>query len=353
MRAPPVEATSVHFPKLIPVAAFLLNTFTMDLFNSALGRNITFVRPSHFIIRGFIGIPNVKYYYVFLFIIFFFSVLGNMFVMLLILLDHNLQTPKYIAVFSLSFADLLHSCALVPKLLDIFLFNHNLISYNDCLTFMFFCYLCLSMEALSLVALSYDRLMAIVSPLHYQSRVTHKSMSGLIAFFWIFVIIVVLMAIGLITRLSICDSVVINSYFCDHGQLYRLGCNDTSPNRAYALVLIFLILWLPLAFIVASYIQIGVALFKISTMKERVKALKTCSAHLLLVAIYFVPILTTFTMSSSIDPNIRIINLSLTSVVPPLLNPIIYVLQTQEIKDSVKKLIKVKIQNVVTVKLVK
>uniref|UniRef100_A0A8C6SPQ8 G-protein coupled receptors family 1 profile domain-containing protein n=1 Tax=Neogobius melanostomus TaxID=47308 RepID=A0A8C6SPQ8_9GOBI len=296
--------------------------------------NITFVRPSHFIIRGFIGISNVKYYYVFLFTVFIISVLGNVFVMLLILLDHNLQTPKYIAVFSLAVSDLLNSCA-------------------DCLTFLFFCYVCLSMEALNLVALAYDRLIAIVSPLHYHIRITHKVMSGLIAFFWTFVILVVLIATGLLTRLSFCDSVVIKSYFCDHGQMYRLGCNDTSPNRIIALLLTLVILWLPLAFILASYIRIGIALLKLSTMKDRVKAFKTCTAHLSLVAIYFVPILTTFTMRSTIDPNIRIINLSLTSVVPPLLNPIIYVLQTQEIKDSVRKLVKVKIQNVVTVKIVK
>ncbi|XP_072301730.1 olfactory receptor 1500-like [Eucyclogobius newberryi] len=325
----------------------------MDLFNSALDKNITFVRPPFFIIRGFIGIPNVKYYYVFLFFVFLFSVIGNAFVMLLILVDHNLQTPKYIAVFSLSFSDLLQSCALVPKLLDIFLFGHDRISYNDCMVFLFFCYVGLSMEALNLVALSYDRLIAIMSPLHYHLRVTHKSMSRLIAFFWVFVILAMLIVIGLLTRLSFCGSVVIRSYFCDYGLLYRLSCNDASPNDVIGHLLPVLILWFPFAFILASYIRIGIALAKISTMQERVKAFKTCSAHLSLVAIYFVPILTTFTIGPAIDPNIRIINLSLTSVLPPLLNPVIYVLQTQEIKDSVKKLIKVKRQNVITVKIVK
>uniref|UniRef100_A0A3B4A5C5 G-protein coupled receptors family 1 profile domain-containing protein n=1 Tax=Periophthalmus magnuspinnatus TaxID=409849 RepID=A0A3B4A5C5_9GOBI len=245
----------------------------MDSFNSALGKNITFVRPPFFIIRGFIGIPNVKYYYVFLFFVFVFSIIGNAFVMLLILMDHNLQTPKYIAVFNLALCDLLQICALVPKLLDLFLFNHNRIAYND--------------------------------------------------------------------------------YFCDHGQLLTLGCNDTSPNWVIARLLPVLILWLPLAFILASYIRISIALAKIATKQEKVKAFKTCSAHLSLVAIYFVPILTTFTISSALDPNVRIINLSLTSVVPPLLNPVIYVLQTQEIKDSIKKLIKVKRQKAITLRAVK
>ncbi|XP_019131286.2 olfactory receptor 1-like [Larimichthys crocea] len=312
----------------------------MDLFNSALGKNITFVRPAYFIISGFIGIPNVKYYYVFLFFVYIVSVLGNTIVMAVICLDHNLRTPKYIAVFNLAFVDLFGNSALVPKVLDIFLFNHHYIPYNDCLTFLFFCFICLSMQALNLVALSYDRLIAITFPLHYQVKVTHRFMLSLIAFFWVFIITVVLLAVGLLTRLSFCKSVVINSYFCDHGQIYRLACNDITPNLILAYLLPLVILWLPLIFILFSYSYIGYALSKVATVQERVKAFKTCTAHLSLVAIYFLPIIITFTLMANIHPNARIINLSLTSVFPPMLNPIIYVLQTQEIKESVKKLFK-------------
>ncbi|KAF3705749.1 Olfactory receptor 1E2 [Channa argus] len=314
----------------------------MDLFNSALGENITFVRPAYFIIRGFIGIPNIKYYYVFLFFVYVISVLGNTAVMAVIYLDHNLRTPKYVAVFNLAFVDLFGSSALVPKLIDIFLFEHDYIPYNDCLTFMFFCFICLSMQALNLVALSYDRLVAIIFPLHYQVKVTHRFMFSLIGSFWVFVVAVTLIAVGLLTRLSFCKSVVINSYFCDHGQVYKLACNDKTPNTVIGNLLPVLILWLPLAFILLSYLYIGYALSKVSTFRERLKAFKTCTAHLSLVTIYFLPILITFTMSANIHPNARIINLSLSSVFPPMLNPIIYVLQTQEIKVSVKKILKFK-----------
>ncbi|KAK2828290.1 hypothetical protein Q5P01_019324 [Channa striata] len=317
----------------------------MDLFNSAFGENITFVRPAYFIISGFTGIPNIKYYYVFLFFVYVISVLGNTVVMVIICLDHNLRTPKYVAVFNLAFVDLFGSSALVPKLIDIFLFEHSYISYNDCLTFMFFCYMCLSMQALNLVALAYDRLVAITFPLHYHGKVTHRFMVSLIASFWVFVIIVILIAVGLLTRLSYCKSVVINSYFCDHGQVYKLACNDNTPNTIISKLLPVLILWLPLVFILFSYSFIGFALSKVSTVQERLKAFKTCTAHLSLVIIYFLPILVTFTMSANIHPNARIINLSLTSVFPPMLNPIIYVLQTQEIKVSVKKILKFKMHS--------
>ncbi|KAM9728189.1 olfactory receptor 1E16-like [Menidia menidia] len=323
----------------------------MDLFNSALGKNITFVRPAYFIIRGgFIGIPNVKYYYVFLFFVYVVSVLGNTAVMTVIYLDHNLKTPKYIAVFNLAFVDLIGSSALVPKVLDIFLFNHYYIPYSDCLTFLFFCYTCLSMQALNLVALSYDRVVAILYPLHYQVKVTHRFMFSLIVSFWIIVIIAVLIAVGLITRLSICKSAVVNSYFCDHGQIFRLACNDFTPSRVVGNLMPILFLFIPLAVILSSYICIGNALAKVATVQERVKAFKTCTAHLSLVAIYFIPIVITFTMSANIHPNARIINLSLSSVIPPLLNPIIYVLQTQEIKVSVKRILHIRRKSKVMIK---
>ncbi|XP_034034962.1 olfactory receptor 1F1-like [Thalassophryne amazonica] len=314
----------------------------MELFNSVLGRNITFVRPPYFIISGFSDIPHMNYYYVFLFFVYIVSVLGNTAVMAVILLDRNLRTPKYVAVFNLAWTDLLGSTVQVPKVLDIFLFNHHIISYNDCMTFLFFCYTCLSMQALNLVVLSYDRLIAITFPLHYHVKVTHRFMFSLIGFFWVLVITAMFIAVGLLTRLSICKSVIINSYFCDYSQIFWLACNDTTSSYVVAWLLPVLILWVPLIFILLTYTYNGCTLTKISSVKERLKAYKTCSAHLSLVAIYFLPVLITFTFNRYMPTNARIINMSLTSVIPPMLNPFIYVLQTKEINESVKKLFTIK-----------
>ncbi|KAK2828282.1 hypothetical protein Q5P01_019316 [Channa striata] len=313
----------------------------MEFFNTFRRQNITFMRPAYFFISGFIGIPHIEYYYAFLFFIYIVSVLGNTVVVIIIMLDNNLRSPKYIAVFNLVFVDLFSSSALVPKVLDIFLFDHNYIPYNDCLTFLFFCFSSLSMQSLNLVALAYDRLLAIIFPLHYQAKMTHRFMLSLVAFFWMFSITITLVSVGLLTRVSFCNSVIINSYFCDHGPMYRLGCNDVTPNRAIGGLAPVLILWLPLVFILLSYCYIVYALSKISTVRERIKAFKTCTGHLSLVAINFLPIIFVYLFGGTIHPNARIINLSLTSVLPSMLNPIIYVLQTQEIKLSLKKLCKI------------
>ena len=70
------------------------------------------------------------------------------------------------------------------------------------------------------------------------------------------------------------------------------------------------------------------------------KAFKTSSAHIMLVIIYYLPILVSLTVAAKMPRNARIISLSLAAVLPPALNPLIYVLQTQEIKLSLKKVFK-------------
>ncbi|KAF7663000.1 hypothetical protein LDENG_00220770 [Lucifuga dentata] len=311
----------------------------MDLFNSALGKNISFVRPAYFIIRGFSGIFNINYYYIFLFFVYIGSVLGNITVMAVIYMDTNLRTPKYIAVFNLAFVDLFSSSALVPKVLDIFLFNHPYISYNDCMTFFFFCYSCASMQSLNLVILSYDRLIASVTAVHPCASM--QSLNLVILSYDR--LIAIIYPIGLFTRLSFCKSVIIQSYFCDYAPMYQLACNDNRPSYFYGTALTVLILGLPMFFILITYGYIAFALAKIAKARDRLKAIKTCTAHLSLVAIYYLPNIFTFLFHRITHPNVRIINLSLAFVIPPMLNPIIYVLQTQEIKESVKKLLKIRV----------
>ncbi|CAL8363152.1 unnamed protein product [Lota lota] len=304
--------------------------------------NMTIVRPAYFIISGFSDIPHINYYYLFLLVVYILSLVENGVVMLLICLDQSLKTPKYIAVFNLAFLDLFGNSALVPKVIDTFWFDHKYITYNNCLTYLFFYYVILFMQSLNLALLSFDRLVAITFPLRYQIIiiVSLKTMFSLVAACWIFAIFVNLIAVGLITRLSYCSSVVIDSYFCDHWPLVRIACNDIRPNFILANLLIAVILWAPLVFVLITYLCIGAALAKIAKAQDRMKALKTCSAHMMLVAIYYLPILVAFTIYEDIPSNVNIINMSLTAVLPSALNPLIYVLQTQEIKQSLKKVLR-------------
>uniref|UniRef100_A0A3Q3DY97 Odorant receptor, family 42, subfamily B, member 2 n=1 Tax=Hippocampus comes TaxID=109280 RepID=A0A3Q3DY97_HIPCM len=302
----------------------------MNLFNPAKDENVSMVHPEYFIISGLSGIPHIKLYYVFLFVVYVLSVLANGSVMAVICLDRRLRTPKYVAVFNLAFVDLFGSSALVPKLLDVFLLGHRRVPFRSCLTFLFFCYTCLSMQSFNLVALAYDRLLAIIFPLHYQVRSRNPRLMRISALHSYSTNAILTTMLSIVYGVVFCRT---RSYFCDHGQIYRLACNSHYPNYVVSCVYPVVIFWLPLAFILLSYVAIGCTLAKVAAVQERLKALRTCAAHLSLVAIYFIPLLITFTLMENIHPDGRIVNLSLTSVFPPVLNPVIYTLQTQEIKD--------------------
>ncbi|XP_064205542.1 olfactory receptor 1F1-like [Anguilla rostrata] len=300
--------------------------------------NTTIVRPEFFFISGLSGIPHTKYYYVFLCFVYTLSVLGNSFIMFVIYTDHCLHSPKYIAVFNLAVSDLCVSTALVPPLIDTFLFKSQLISYEACLTNMFFVFWFLYMQSFTLTVMSYDRCVAICFPLRYNEIITTKSMLVITTILWIIAGLADLLLVVLINRLSFCKSIVIKSFFCDHGPTFRLACNDYTPNIVMGATQPALIFWLPLVFITGTYICIARALLKIATASERLTAMKTCTSHLILVAVYYFPICIIYgAIGFIVHHNIRIINASLSMVLPPMLNPIIYSLKTEEFTESIKK----------------
>uniref|UniRef100_A0A672ME30 Olfactory receptor 1M1-like n=1 Tax=Sinocyclocheilus grahami TaxID=75366 RepID=A0A672ME30_SINGR len=314
----------------------------MNSLNASFSQNISIVHPEYFFIIGLSGIPYSSYYYIFLFITYFITIIGNSIVLIIIALERNLHSPKYIGVFNLALADIGETNALIPNMMKTFLFDSRYISYNACLVNMFFVFLFSTMQSFTLVVLAYDRFIAICLPLRYHALVNNTNMTLVLSAKWAFNSSVVALMVSLITRLSFCESNVIQSYFCDHGPVYRLACNDNSVNRFMGTFITTLYLVIPMIIIILSYLGIFLALNKITTWESRLKALKTCVSHLLLVGIYFLPISCAYIAAFmlSLAPNARVISTSLAYAVPPMLNPIIYVLNTAEIKDIIRNFFK-------------
>nr|XP_023694631.1 olfactory receptor 1-like [Paramormyrops kingsleyae] len=301
-----------------------------------------FIRPQNFFISGFSNVPHAKYYFIFLCCIYIITVLANSFVTFIIYVDRSLHIPKYMAIFNLAVADLGESTAIFPNVINVCLLNIQQITYEACLTNMFFVFFFNSMQSFTLLLLAYDRFVAICFPLRYHSIVTNTSMGIILTVAWGINFMLLCLAVALITRLSFCKSTVIDSYFCDHGPLYRLACNDNLPNNILGIVYMILYLFLPLIVIGLSYACILLSLFKIASWEGHWKALKTCFSHLILVSVYYFPILGIYigAMAGSVHRNARIINISLSYAIPAMLNPIVYSLNTAEIKDFVKKIIR-------------
>ncbi|XP_051717443.1 olfactory receptor 52E4-like [Ctenopharyngodon idella] len=314
----------------------------MSSLSASFSQNISVVHPEYFFIIGLTGIPYSNYYYIFLFIIYFITIIGNSTVLLIIALDRSLHIPKYIGVFNLALADIGETNALIPNMMKTFLFDSQYISFNACLVNMFFVFLFSATQSLTLVVMAYDRLIAICLPLRYHVFVNNTNMCLLFSAIFLLNFFIVTMMVSLITQISFCKTNVVQSYFCDHGPMYRLACNDNSINKIMGFLYTSLYLIAPLLIIILSYLGIFCVVSKIATWEGRLKALKTCVSHLLLVGIYFLPIFFTYLTSLLLysTPNSRIISTSLAYAVPAMLNPIIYVLNTAEIRDKIRKVLK-------------
>lgn len=306
----------------------------MTALDTSLG-NISIIRPVGFYIVGFRTLPVGELYLIFLAAVYAATVLCNTFVVAVICFEHRLHTPKYIAVANLAVVDLALSTSLIPGMLKTFLAKDNFITFNICLTQMFFCYAFLTMESLSISVLAYDRLIAICFPLHQHSINTITRMIGIIMVMWAVDVGSNVFSISTMTRLSFCKSRDVYSYFCDYAPVFRLACNDYSLQWTCATTLSLVNLFGPLSFITLTYICILISVFRMQSIESRFKALSTCVEHLFLVGIFYVPFLTLFIMGLflfGVNPDTRMLTLSLASCLPPLLNPVVYSLKTKGIR---------------------
>ncbi|XP_026083038.1 olfactory receptor 1M1-like [Carassius auratus] len=317
----------------------------MSTLNASFVQNMPIVRPEYFFIIGLSGIPYSSYYYIFLFITYFIAVIGNSIVLLIIALERSLHSPKYIGVFNLALADIGETNAVIPNMMKTFFSDSQFISYNACLANMFFVNFFITVQSVTLVVLAFDRFIAICLPLRYHALLNNTVMSLVFLVVWAFNTSLVALAASLMTRLSFCKTNVVQSYYCDYGPVLRLACNDNSINIFITNLIAALFLVAPLCIIVLSYMGIFFALSKITTWEARLKALKTCVSHLILVGIFFLPVICIFIASSitSLTPNARVISTSLSFTLPPMLNPIIYVLNTAEIRVLIRKVLKKRI----------
>ncbi|XP_067411323.1 olfactory receptor 52P1-like [Emydura macquarii macquarii] len=303
--------------------------------------NLTSSDPSTFILNG---IPGLEAAHIWISIPFsmsyIISLLGNFTVLFVVTKEQTLHKPMFLLLCMLALTDIGLSTCVVPKALCIFWFCSKGITVDGCLTQMFFLNAVAAIQSAILVTMAFDRYVAICEPLRYATILTNARIAKLGLVGLLRAVLLVLPEPLLLRRLPFCANHVIPHTYCEHIAVVKLLCGDTTVNRTYGLVIIFVVIGLDLTLIGLSYGLIIRAALRLSSKKVHQKALNTCTAHICVMLMSYSPSLfsaLTHRFGQGIATHIHVLLANLYILVPPMLNPIIYGVKTKELRDKIGK----------------
>ncbi|XP_075404197.1 olfactory receptor 5B12-like [Tenrec ecaudatus] len=292
-----------------------------------------------FIFVGFTNDPETQILlFITFFLIYLISLVGNLGMILLILLDSRLHTPMYFFLSSLSLADFGYSSAVTPKVMAGLLTGDNVISYNLCATQFFFFAAFTAIESNLLVVMAYDRYAAVCKPLHYTTTMTANVCACLDIGSYVWGFLNASIHTRNIFRLSFCRSNVIDHFFCDAPPLLAVSCSDRYITELVIFLLVGFNSFFSITVILTSYLLIFTTILRMQSSEGRQKAFSTCASHLTAVSIFYGTVTFMYlqpTSSHSMDTD-KIASVFY-AIVIPMLNPLVYSLRNKEVKSAFLK----------------
>ncbi|XP_069498714.1 olfactory receptor 5V1-like [Ambystoma mexicanum] len=288
-----------------------------------------------------LGIPE-EACVVFLFI-FLLILLGNLSIFAIIRIDSHLHTPMYFFISNLSLLDICYSTTTLPILLSNCMTGVSIISFHRCIAQMYFFVSLGGAECLLLAVMAYDRYAAICNPLRYSIVMSPMRCYQLAIACWISAFLNSILHTVMTSGLSFCGVIHLQHFFCDVPPLLKLSCTDTHTSKNLLYVVSIFLGVSPFLYIVISYVRIISSILKISSAEGRRKAFSTCSAHLIVVTIFYGTANFNYIGPRSGYPlEVESVSSLLYCLLTPLLNPIIYCLRNKEVKGALSKLFKKK-----------
>ncbi|XP_068111145.1 olfactory receptor 5F1-like [Hyperolius riggenbachi] len=269
------------------------------------------------------------------------TVIGNLGIVTLTIVDRHLHKPMYLFLSNLSFADFTYSSSVTPKMLRDFLSETRTISFIGCAFQMYFFVSFATIECLLLGVMAYDRYVAICRPLLYGMIMSYILCLRMVVLAYFGGLLYALVQTTPVFHINFCRSNIINHFFCDIPPIYKLSCSDVSANLGILVTLGGLVAMSCLLVILISYANIIQAILKIQSTWSRYKTFNTCASHLTAVSIFYGTLFFMyFRPSTSYAPQQERVASVSYSILIPMLNPLIYSLRNTEVRDALKILSK-------------
>uniref|UniRef100_G1U7R6 Olfactory receptor n=1 Tax=Oryctolagus cuniculus TaxID=9986 RepID=G1U7R6_RABIT len=263
------------------------------------------------------------------------SMTGNSLIVFTVASDPHLHSPMYFLLANLSFIDLGVSSVTSPKMIYDLFRKHKVISFGGCVAQIFFIHVIGGVEMVLLIAMAFDRYVAICKPLHYLTIMNPRMCVFFLVAAWVIGLLHSVVQLVFVVNLPFCGPHVLDSFYCDLPRIIRLACTDTyqlefmvMANSGFISVASFLLL-------VISYVVIMLTVHKHSSAGSS-KALSTLSAHISVVVLFFGPLIFFYTWpspSTHLDKFLAIFD----AVLTPVLNPMIYTFRNQEMKAAMRR----------------
>ncbi|XP_072547808.1 olfactory receptor 52B2-like [Salminus brasiliensis] len=276
--------------------------------------------------------------------IYIFCLFCNMSLLLLIIMQQSLHKPMYFILLSLPLNDLIGITAMLPKVLSDIVTETNKIYYPLCVLQGFLLHMYAGALLFILAALAFDRYVAICLPLHYNSLMTPRVVVSIIGLVWGLDFALIASLFSLQDKLPRCRTHIMN-VFCDNPSLVSLTCANTVINNVVGLLYTAIMQIISVSIQAFSYIKILLTCLATSRSEAKSKAIKTCVTQLVIFLIF--EIVGTFKIIShrftNVSTDLQKIMGMLIFTVSPFLNPVVYGLNTSEVRNTFLRVLRRKI----------